>query len=249
MFQKPNEKESRYIPQFDPNHFEETRPQKPNSYQPKVNQKPQQAYQNQTPARKERNIWATSLEYLEIFLDFMKVIILFGGLALANLMDVVMGGIAMSVLFGKNLEAFGVSSVWFGSAFSLTFAAAQIFFFAVIKNKWKQIRAHKVTADVWVAIGLGAFIWLIDTTLDVSPVFLMIGNSQFQEIPLLYNLVSAIAVIGTFLICGFAEVFTTTIRQVLETVSTKEEKTPPGRRLDVLKQAEAEFHNQNNRNR
>ena len=78
--------------------------------------------------------------------------------------------------------------------------------------------------DVILAIVFGGILWLADTFIDVSPVFLMIGDSQYNQIPWLYETVSMIAVFGVFLTCGFAEVFTTSLQNIFATVSQKDGK-------------------------
>lgn len=190
------------------------------------NNKPQNNQQYQKPIEKRSgmsdHVWDLALTIIEVISDVTKATMFIGGVISANLADVVMGSITISYLFGGfNANVFG-TPVWaLGIIISMGASAIQIYLWSLLSKRnigFKEIwNWKKLPSDIKTFLIMAFFIWFADTLIDVSPVALLVGNSQFQGIQWLNNILIFFVGAIIFVLCGFAELLTTNMRSMLMT--------------------------------
>lgn len=169
--------------------------------------------------------WSIVVGVLEILGDIIKGIIVIGGVVAANLADITMGAIATSILFGGSLallsDIVDVKNWQLGTMISAGASAIQIALWAslmrrgiTLRDFWKVItgKAHR---DARAFVLAAVVIWVADTFMDVSPLFLLSENSRFMTIDWLYK--SLMVSMGILIVglCGFSEVLTSNLRSML----------------------------------
>lgn len=165
-------------------------------------------------------IWNIILSALEVTKEILSAAMILVGVLAANLADVIMGAIAASILFG------GVDSVFYGykstqiaMALSLATTAIQLILWNYIRNRgfrFSEIFSFKkLSSDIRAFLVFSLIIWFGDTLMDVSPVFLMVRNSGFQEIPSINKWVLGVVLGLFFIICGFSEPLTANISTLI----------------------------------
>lgn len=156
----------------------------------------------------------------DIGVALFKAILILGGIIALNAADVLMGTIALTILFGgADKSVFGIPVWQIATALSMSASAIQIYFWKILDKKkiglknffqWKQL-----PKDVKTFLGLSIVVAVIDTFIDVSPIPIMVQNSPFQAMPILFNFMVGALVILTILVCGFSEKFTSGITDIL----------------------------------
>lgn len=167
-------------------------------------------------------VWEFALSLLEFLLDVIKAIVVFSGIIAANLADFIMGTIAISVLFGGWDAKLYNMPVWaIGLIISLGSSAVQIALLNVIRNKGVNLFDPKtynnIKGDVKGFLVMAGLVWLMDTVIDVSPIGLLVQNSQYESITWLYNVLVLFVGGIVFILCGFSELLTANIKSLMMT--------------------------------
>lgn len=192
----------------------------PYQYKPQPPQpQPQQRAYIQ-PKRNRLDIWNVALDLMEICLDVIKAVMIVGGVISMNLLDVTMGAISITLLFGSNTNLFGIPAGYIATAFSMGATAVQLFLWNLLVRRniglgdilnWK-----KLPRDIRIFLPGALILWLVDTAMDTMPLALLVQNSQYEQIPFAYYAMIVCAVILVVLLCGFAEVLTLNMKDLLE---------------------------------
>src|SRR5258706_9452013 len=135
------------------------------------------------------SMWNFTINATEVLLAFTKAFIIVGGVLSAALADIVFGAISATILFGNNVEAFSNTPTWLiGGLISMATSAVQVIMWGVIERRgigFKEImKFNKLPRSVQGFLLGALFIWIFDDIMDVSPIFLLIKNSQYQTQPI-----------------------------------------------------------------
>jgi hypothetical protein len=167
--------------------------------------------------------WGWVFSITEWALDFIKGVMLVGGIVGANLADFVMGSLGVSLIVNNRvsqltfLDGFG-----FGAILSMGASAIQIYMWSLIQKRgiganmllnpkrWKMI-PQDVRGFLWTAL----FLWVIDTILDVSPTFVLFTSENFTGMMELYYVLIVCVMVIVVILCGFAEILTSNMRTML----------------------------------
>lgn len=180
-----------------------------------------QPYQSQGQRQVQHqglDVFGKALDFLEFAVDAIKAGMVVLGVISVNLLDVVMGGIAMSVLFGGNIAQFKISPSLLGTTFSLGATAIQIFLWTMIRKNYtisEIFNFKKLSSDVRMFVIGAGLVWFVDTMMDVSPLVLLIENSQYEKFPPVYYMLIFCATILVFMLCGLAEILTSNMKEML----------------------------------
>jgi len=165
-------------------------------------------------------VWENTLKISEILVDVIKAFMVVGGILAANLADVIFGAAGITILFGGSSVIFNGLPVWIiATIISMGASSIQIFLWSLIQKrnigfsdilKWK-----KLPSDIKGFLSMALVVWIFDTLIDMSPIALLVQNSQFQSVTWLYwAMVISVSVI-VLLLCGFSEVMTSNMRGML----------------------------------
>jgi divalent metal cation (Fe/Co/Zn/Cd) transporter len=165
--------------------------------------------------------WNLSLGILELLLDFIKGFTIVAGVLAASVADWAMGAISVTILFAANAPIYTQTPVWVISlALSLGASAFQIYLFAVLQKRkigLKQLLAwKKLDKELQALVSVAGGLWLVDTFMDVAPVILLVQDSQYKAIPNLWLLMVGAVIIVVFILCGFSELLTSNMRNILQ---------------------------------
>jgi len=166
-------------------------------------------------------VWDITLKITEVLLDIIKAIMVVGGILSANLADVIFGAAGITILFGGSSASFNGTPVWIiGTILSLGASAIQIFFWSAIQKRgitMSQIFNWKtLPKDIKPFLTMAGIIWFSDTLIDMSPIALLVQNSQYETITPLYWAMIVVVSIIVFILCGFSEIMTSNMRAILE---------------------------------
>jgi hypothetical protein len=164
-------------------------------------------------------------------MDIIKAFMVVGGIISASMADVIFGAAGITILFGGSSATFNGTPVWvIGTILSLGASAVQIFLWSAIQKRgitldhilhWKRI-----PKDMRAFLGMAGIIWFLDTLIDMSPIALLVQNSQYEEITLLYwAMIVAVSII-VFILCGFSEVMVSNMRSILEGPTAQSSNSP-----------------------
>jgi hypothetical protein len=176
----------------------------------------------------QSGIWNLTLTILEILLDIIKAVMVLGGVLAANLADVLMGSIAISILFGgATKDLYGIPAWQIGVIISVGASAIQIVLWMMIKNRGYGLKDllnfKRLPTEVKTFLVGAVIIWFFDTMTDVSPVFLLVKESGFQQIGPLNNILIAGVTIMVVILCGFSEPLTANIKFLLKESEGKQQ--------------------------
>jgi len=159
-----------------------------------------------------------TLILIELLSNIVKGILVVFGVLSASFMDVAMGGLSMTMLFG-NSNLFGIQAWQYGTALSMGASAIQIFLWGLIQKRGFDLfhpsKMKNMTNEVKFFLVCAGVLWFADTMIDVAPLFLLVQNSQYQTFPVLYYGLVGLAFILTIILCGFAEPLLSNIREIL----------------------------------
>lgn len=168
--------------------------------------------------------WHWVLKITDFVTDLIKSSVVILGILAANIADTVMGSIAVSLLVRPEIQQYSnynwINPMNFGIILSLGASSIQIYMWSLIQKRkipflnildprrWKHI-PHDVKSFLLFAI----LLWLMDTFLDVSPMFVLFTNAAYGQTALYLGLVVVVTIIVT-LLCGFAEILTSNMRSM-----------------------------------
>jgi len=166
------------------------------------------------------NVWEKTLTATETLLDIIKAIMVVGGILAANLADVIFGAVGITILFGGSSALFNGTPVWvIGLILSMGASAIQIFLWSMIQKRGitisHLIHWKKLPTDVQTFLAMAFTVWALDTLIDMSPIALLVQNSQYESITPLYIVMVASVSILVFILCGFSEIMTSNMRAML----------------------------------
>lgn len=189
--------------------------------------KPTRPYPNvqSSKPKKERygmssGVWDVTLAITETALDIIKAVMVVGGIISANLADVLFGAVGITILFGGSSNLFNGTPVWIiGLILSMGASAIQIVLWSMIQKRditfYQIFHWKKLPSDVRGFLLMAFTVWTLDTLVDVSPVALLVQNSEYETIaPLYVAMIVAVSVI-VFILCGFSEIMTSNMRSLL----------------------------------
>lgn len=199
---------------------------------PQENRRPQNGI-SQTSSRNTREErtgmseagWRTVFKITEIVLDIIKGGMIIGGIIAANLADSIMGSVAISFMIKPEIQAYTqyswLNPMTFGVILSLGASSVQIYMWSLIQKKKIGFRTlinpknwKNIPKDVAGFLSVAAFLWAVDTFLDISPMFVFYTNNVYGQTGLYPYLVMAITFI-VIMLCGFAEILTSNMRNML----------------------------------
>ena len=143
-----------------------------------------------------------------------------GGILAANLADVIFGTVGITILFGGSSALFNGTPVWvIGLILSMGASAIQIFLWSLIQKRGLSLNQlfnwKKLPSDIKGFMSMAFVVWFLDTLIDLSPVALLVQNSQYKTIePLYWAMIASVSVI-VFILCGFSEIMTSNMRGML----------------------------------
>ena len=171
-------------------------------------------------------VWNATLKVTETLLDIIKAFMVVGGILSASLADVIFGAAGITILFGGSSANFNGTPVWLiGTILSLGASAIQIFLWSAIQKRgitlshllhWK-----KIPGDMRAFLTMAGVIWFLDTLIDMSPIALLVQNSQYEAIETLYIAMIVAVSIIVFILCGFSEIMTSNMRGILTGATTQ----------------------------
>jgi hypothetical protein len=176
------------------------------------------------------NIWGITLTVTETLLDIIKAVMVVGGILAANLADVIFGAVGITILFGGTSALFNGTPVWLiGTILSMGASAIQIYLWSLIQKRGITISQlfnwKKIPTDTRGFLGMAFLVWFIDTLIDMSPVALLVQNSQYETIqPLYIAMVTSVSIL-VFILCGFSEIMTSNMRGMLMATASKPRET------------------------
>lgn len=163
-------------------------------------------------------VW--SVKVTEFLVDLIKSAFSIAGVTAAALADVIMGAIGISLLFGGlDNEFFGYKTSVLGGAISLAAGAFQIYMWVVLKKRGigilEALVFWKLPKDIRAFVGCTLAILLIDTSIDTSPISLLVIGSAYKQIPILHETMVILVSIMVVIICGFSEILTSNLSEIL----------------------------------
>ena len=166
--------------------------------------------------------WNWVLSAVEIFTDFVKGIMVVGGIIAAVSADFIMGSISVTSLINNNTShLYNLPSFGFGAIISMGTSAIQIFMWSLIKRRGitlRQIFSPKtLPKDVQGFMAGALILWICDTIMDVAPLALLFTNANYLAFPTLYKVLIGIVSLIVFILCGFSEILTSNMRSMLVT--------------------------------
>jgi hypothetical protein len=229
LFQERNK------PPYNFREYRDLNTQNPQYQYPNRQQKQVEQRKEEKPARIEERhgmsngVWGFTLAITEIILDIIKAIMVVGGIVAANLADVIFGTVGITILFGGSSALFNGTPVWvIGLILSMGASAVQIFLWSLIQKrgigisqilKWKRL-----PEDIKMFMSMALVVWVLDTLIDMSPIALLVQNSQYESItPLYFAMIGAVSII-VFILCGFSEIMTSNMRAMLMAGSDNSKK-------------------------
>ena len=177
-------------------------------------------------------VWAVTLKVTETLLDIIKAFMVVGGILSANLADVIFGAAGITILFGGSSALFNGTPVWIiGTILSLGASAIQIVLWSAIQKRGIKLdhlfHWKKIPADMRAFLGMAGLIWFLDTLIDMSPIALLVQNSEYQVFTPIYSaMIIAVSVI-VFILCGFSEIMTSNMRGILSGAATDAPSSKP----------------------
>jgi len=187
------------------------------------NQSPSPVYNNKLPDSRtgmSNGVWDATLKITEVMLDVIKAVMVVGGIIASNLADVIFGAAGITILFGGSSVVFNGLPVWIiATIISMGASSIQIFLWSLIQKRniglSDILKWRKLPSDIKGFLSMALIVWTFDTLIDMSPIALLVQNSQFESIGWLYwAMVTAVSII-VFLLCGFSEVMTSNMRGML----------------------------------
>jgi len=177
-------------------------------------------------------VWDWTLKITEITLDITKAIMVIGGIIAANMADVIMGSIGVTILFGGYGTSFNNTPVWIiGTVMSMGASAIQIYLWSLLQRRnigiSQMFHWKKLPPDIKGFLVMAIGVWFIDTFIDVSPIALMVQTSQYKSLPILYNIMVWSVVVLVFILCGFSEILTSNMRAMLMTGNPSKQNGQP----------------------
>ena len=168
-------------------------------------------------------VWGVTLKTTEILLDIIKGFMVVAGILAANMADVIFGTVGITILFGGSSALFNGTPVWvIGAILSMGASAIQIFLWGAIQKRGitlDKILHWNIPNDMKLFLGMALVVWFLDTLIDMSPIALLVQNSQYEAItPLYWAMIVAVSII-VFILCGFSEIMTSNMRGMLEGTS------------------------------
>ena len=151
---------------------------------------------------------------------FRSVLIVLGVMAI-NIADSAMGALGLSFMFNNRIAEYTLlSDVTLGLVFSLGLSATQIYMWMIIQKRGIHIRHlwqwKRIPSDVKNFLFITFGLWIIDTFIDTSPLAVVMTNENFVSNPVLYQFLSISVYIVTIVLCGFAELITSNMKEMFE---------------------------------
>jgi hypothetical protein len=167
-------------------------------------------------------IMDTALSFTEVVVSLIKALSIIGGVVGANLSDIGFGALALTFMFGGS----GITIYNITPADILTISisagtsAIQIGLWGVLARKGIGIKQlwnfKRLPVDIQSFLVSAILVWALDTTLDISPLSILIKGSLYEG-GSWFVIVKLVVYSLVFLLCGFAEPLTANMRQMLET--------------------------------
>lgn len=164
--------------------------------------------------------WKWVFNIVEAVTDFIKGGLVIGGVIAINVADFLMGSIGISFLMSPTMgDTYKLSAFGFGAIISLGSSAIQIYMWSLIQRRGIKVSQlfhwKRLPADVQSFLSISLFLWVIDTFLDASPLAVLFSNSMYADFPIFYGVLVFAVTILVVILCGFAELLTSNIRNML----------------------------------
>jgi len=166
--------------------------------------------------------WHWVLKITDFVTDIIKSSVVILGILAANIADTVMGSIAISLIVRPEIQQYSsynwINPMNFGIILSLGASSIQIYMWSLIQKKnisfktlinpknWKYL-----PKEVGGFLAFAGMLWVIDTFLDVSPMFVFYTSAVYGSTGLYPYLVAGVTII-VIILCGFAEILTSNMR-------------------------------------
>lgn len=193
-------------------------------------QQTQQTYSRNTTRSEARtgmseSGWKLVFKITEVVLDIIKGGMIVGGIIASNLADAIMGSVAISFMIKPEIQQYTqyawLNPMTFGVILSLGASSVQIYMWSLIQKKHIGIKTlinpnnwKDIPKEIRGFLSVALFLWAIDTFLDISPMFVFYTNVVYGQTGLYPYLVGAITII-VIMLCGFAEILTSNMRNML----------------------------------
>lgn len=175
--------------------------------------------------------WHWVLKITDFVTDLIKSSVVILGILAANIADTVMGSIAVSLLVRPEIQQYSnynwINPMNFGIILSLGASSIQIYMWSLIQKRniplntlinpknWKYL-----PKEIGGFLAFAGLLWVIDTFLDVSPMFVFYTSAVYGSTGLYPYLVAGVTIIVVIL-CGFAEILTSNMRGMFGLQSPK----------------------------